>query len=103
VAVGAARVVALAPAGPATDVLVCIRGEDVLLVRSDVSGSARNHLPAVVTGVVVEGALARVTLDAGFPLTALVTRPAVTELELTAGARVLAWVKAPAVHLIVRS
>jgi len=103
VAVGSTHVVALAPSVAAAEVLVCIRGEDVLLVRSDVAGSARNHLPALVTGVVVEGALARVALDAGFPLTALVTRPSVVEMGLVAGARVLAFVKAPAVHLIPRS
>jgi molybdate transport system ATP-binding protein len=43
-----------------------------------------------------------VELDAGFPLVALVTRPACEELALAAGVDVTALIKAPAVHLIAR-
>ena len=41
-------------------------------------------------------------LDAGFALTAYITRPALTELALTVGSQVVASVKSPAVHLITR-
>jgi molybdate transport system ATP-binding protein len=64
--------------------------------------SPRNHLPAVITGISPDGPLLRVTLDAGFPLTAYVTRPTREQLSLRPGSHVTAAIKAPAVHLIAR-
>jgi molybdate transport system ATP-binding protein len=55
-----------------------------------------------VSGLVGEGPLVRVTLDAGFRLVALVTRPGAAELGLAPGAKVLALVKAPAVRIVPR-
>jgi len=102
VAVGAARVVALAPSGaPARDVTVSIRAENVILVRADgITASARNLLPATVRALTPEGATTTVTLDCGFALKALVTRQACEELALREGEQLLAMVKAPHVHLI---
>ena len=60
------------------------------------------RLPARIAALRHEGPLVRVTLDAGFPLVALVTRPAREELGLSEGVAVTAYVKAPAVHLIRR-
>jgi molybdate transport system ATP-binding protein len=90
---------------PDDDVLVCIRAEDVALAAPDATagGSPRNRLAARVTGLAVEGALVRVDLDAGFALSAYVTRPALDELDLRLGAAVTAVVKSPAVHLVRRS
>ena len=83
------------------DVHVCIRAEDVILLKGpDAPSSARNHLPAIVQSVARDGAFMRVDLDCGFPLVALVTGQAVDELGLQSGARVLALIKAPHVHLI---
>jgi molybdenum ABC transporter ATP-binding protein len=87
----------------ATDVYVCIRAEDVVLLKgADMPSSARNHLPATVQSLTREGALMRVELDCGFPLAALLTRQACDELTLKPGDRVMALVKAPNVHLIGR-
>ncbi len=83
-------------------VLVCLRGEDVVLHRGEGRGSARNHLAARVTFVRPEGPLVRIGLNCGFALTALVTRPSVEDLSLAEGAAVVASIKAPAVHLIAR-
>ncbi|MCC6285539.1 MAG: ABC transporter ATP-binding protein [Phycisphaerales bacterium] len=84
-------------------VLVCIRAEDVVLHRpADGRGSARNHLPARIAWTRPDGALVRIGLDCGFPLAAVVTRPSVEELALDVGARVIASIKAPAVHVIPR-
>ena len=44
----------------------------------------------------------RVTVDCGFLLSALITRPACEELWLAEGSAVTAVVKATAVHLIPR-
>ncbi|GIX50549.1 MAG: ABC transporter ATP-binding protein [Limisphaera sp.] len=101
VEVGRARLQALGDAQPGESVLVSIRAEDVLLAGEAGGGSsARNRLPARVLRVDPAHPLWRVELDAGFPLTALVTRPACEELGLVPGRAVQAWIKAPAVHLI---
>ena len=78
-----------------------IRGEDVVLSREDPGpSSVRNVLRGLVLEVAPEGALARVTLDAeGTALVASVTAGALRDLALTSGMRVVASVKATAVHL----
>jgi molybdate transport system ATP-binding protein len=85
------------------DVHVCIRAEDVsLLTGGDVQGSPRNRLSGVVRSVAHDGVLMRVDLDCGFPLAALLTAQACEEMALKPGARVVALIKAPHVHLIPR-
>ncbi|MBA2487027.1 MAG: ABC transporter ATP-binding protein [Nitrospira sp.] len=87
----------------AADVFVCIRAEDVVLERGRAdASSARNHLAGTVTTVTALGALARVTINCGFPLVAMVTRSAVEEFELVSGLPVAAAIKAGAVHLVSR-
>ena len=105
VAAGAAMTVvhAVADVEIGAEVDVCVRAEDVMLQKqppSEVSG--RNRLRAVVRSVAQEGPLVRVSLDCGFPITAVITRPARDELELLEGDVVTAVVKATAVHLIPR-
>jgi molybdate transport system ATP-binding protein len=103
VAVGPIEVAATVSGEPPPDVYVCIRGEEVILLAGGDEiprVSARNRLPGKVTAVTPEGALVRVRVDVGFPLVALVTRPAAEELGLAPGVRVVALVKAQAVHLI---
>jgi molybdate transport system ATP-binding protein len=98
------QLAAPAPAGASRDVFVCIRGEDVILQRETVTGlsSVRNRLPARIVSVRAEGALLRIELDAGFPLFALVTRPAGAELALREGETVAALIKASSIHLVPR-
>ena len=103
VAVGEVRLVALAVDLPpqTSDVYVCIRAEDVSLMRVEkLESSPRNRLAATVRAVAREGPLVRVSLDCGFPLTALLTEPGRAELALCAGTKVLVLVKASQVHLI---
>jgi molybdate transport system ATP-binding protein len=103
VAVGAVRLTAYAENLPAAarEVYVCIRAEDVILMRADAVGSSpRNRLAATVISLAPEGPLLRVNLNCGFALTALLTKPACEELGLKAGDRLFALVKAPQVHLI---
>ena len=84
-------------------VFVSIRAEDVTLEVSRAADiSARNRLEGRVTAIQPEGAIVRVTVDCGFLLTAVITRPALEELELVEGAAVVAVVKATAIHLIPR-
>jgi len=93
---------ALAPATPARAVFVCIRGEDVVLQRDVAVSSVRNRLPARILSLRPEGALFRIELDAGFPLFALITRPACAELGLREGDAITALIKTSAIHLVPR-
>lgn len=86
------------------EVYVCIRAEDVILMKGDSGRSSpRNCLTALVCGLTAEGPMVRIELDCSFPLSALLTRQASEELALRQGDRVLALVKAPNVHLIPRA
>jgi molybdate transport system ATP-binding protein len=101
--VGAALVRAAQTAAVLRSVFVCIRAEDVMLEGSDRGDvSARNRWTGRVVAVQPEGGVVRVTLDCGFSLSALVTRPACDELRLAPDVTVTAVVKATAIHLIPR-
>lgn len=107
VEVGGTRLHALAPPSMTIeeDVLVSIRGGDVMLERETgpaIVSSARNRLRTHVVRVQPGSPLVCVELDAGFPLLALVTRSACEELALRPGAEVTAVIKAPAIHLLKR-
>jgi molybdate transport system ATP-binding protein len=107
VAVGETRLIAAARDFPSDvkEAFVCIRAENVLLLKSAeaVSASARNRLPAIVKSLTREGPIWRIELECGFTLTALLTRQACEELALQEHDRVLAMIKATNVHLISRS
>ena len=104
VEIGCARLVAMDIADSHPEVFVCIRAESVTIERN-VSGnptSARNHLPARIVSVVAEGPLARVALDCGFRLTAIVTRQSEEELRLREVEQVIAVVKATSIRVVPR-
>ncbi len=102
--VGTAVVEAVGARPMGAQVLISIRAEDVIIGAGNdgppAAFSARNHVTGHVTAIEPAGPLVRVRLDCGFPLVAVVTRPAVEALALTPGARVVAIFKAPAVHVI---
>jgi molybdate transport system ATP-binding protein len=105
VEIGSGTVTALVSGLPAEtrDVHVCIRAEDVILVKGlDRPNSARNHLPAVVQSLTREGPLMKIELNCGFPLAALLTKQACAEMQLKAADQVMALIKAPDIHLIPR-
>ncbi len=103
VAISECELTAVSTIKVGSEVEVCIRAEDVILQCGDIpAASARNCLEARVEAVTSAGPMNRVSLDAGFSLTALVTRPACEDLRIRPGARLMALVKAPAVHLITR-
>lgn len=80
---------------------VCIRAEDVMLVRGDVGqASAQNHWPGRVVSIASEGPVIRVGLDVGFALTALISKPAREQLGLAEGQTVAAMIKATAIHVL---
>lgn len=88
-----------APAG--TVVRVAYRPEDVVVAtaESPPRTSARNRFEMEITALRPIGSFVRLRLAApGLGLVAVVTRHAVEELDLQAGARVLAQIKATALH-----
>jgi molybdate transport system ATP-binding protein len=104
VEIGAAHLVALDIADPHADVFACIRAESVTLEQRPPGSptSARNHLPSRIVSVTREGPLARVVVDCGFRLTAIVTRQAEEELRLREGEQVVAVVKATSIRIVPR-
>ena len=64
---------------------------------------ARNRLAGRITAIANQGPMLKVSLDCGFVLQALVTRPAQEELGLAVGETVVAFVKSPAIHLVPRT
>ncbi|MBI2859612.1 MAG: ABC transporter ATP-binding protein [Chloroflexi bacterium] len=83
-------------------VYACIRPEDITLAHIATATSARNSFSGVITRVTSQGPLARVEIDCGVPLVALVTRRSAVELGLDKGEPVHAAFKATAIHVIRR-
>ena len=89
--------------GEVGPVVVCIRAEDITLAPASMdASSARNRLPGRIQSVVREGPLARVEVDCGFPLVAVVTAQSAEDLNLRPGQPVHAFIKATSVHLLPR-
>lgn len=89
--------------GESGAVFACIRAEEVTLAPgTPAASSARNRLAGRIRAVFVEGAVARVELDCGFPLVAMVTAQSVSDLQLRAGDSLSAVIKATSVHLLSR-
>lgn len=86
-----------------TPVFICLRPEDITLYEPSEEvkpSSARNRQRCRVVQLINQGPLTRVLLEAGFTLTALVTRPSAKEMDLHVGKEVIAVFKSTAIHLI---
>ncbi len=96
---------ALGEVPPGDPVYCCIRPEQVTIELVDPSpnSSARNVFPARIASVASVGPYLKLRLDCGFPLVAHVTGESFAALELVAGKRVFASVKATAIHVIRRT
>jgi molybdopterin-binding protein len=96
--------VAVDTAGTSADVFACIRAESVTIERNPAGNptSARNRLAARIVSVIPEGPLARVALDCGFRLNAVVTRQSQEEMRLCEGEQVTAVVKATSIRIVPR-
>jgi len=105
VQVGSQVIEAVANGVISEDVLVVLRPEDITLTmvedRSPAS-SARNRLRGAIDRITLMGHQARVTIDCGFPLIALITKQSLEDLGLQPGQEITATFKAHAVHLIPR-
>lgn len=107
VTVKAAGIDLLAVGGiaPGRSVLLCLRPEDITLWPHDSQvprSSARNLLKGHIRRVTPQGPLARVVVDCGFTLVALVTRASMQDMPLKEEMQVMVTFKASAIHLIPR-
>ena len=82
------------------EVYLCIRPEDVTLAIAKAQSSARNSFIGEITRAVSTGPLARIEIDCGFQLIALVTKRSAEELNLEPRRKVHATFKATGVHVI---
>lgn len=88
---------------PGERVRLCLRAEDVTLKTGSPPPGATlppNRLKGTVARLRPVGLHVRVSVDCGFPLTALVTQRAVEELGLDEGVKVTVQFKATAPHLL---
>ena len=85
---------------PGGKVNIFIRPEDITLSLVEVTSSARNTFSGKITAMIPNGPLVRVSLDCGFPLTALITRVSADGLHLEKGITVFASFKAAAIHVM---
>jgi len=84
-------------------VRLAIRPEDITLALPPEQGgasSARNVLRGAIARITVTDAGARVVVDCGFPLVAVVTPRSLGELGLVEGMAIAAVFKASAPHLL---
>jgi tungstate transport system ATP-binding protein len=102
VAIGRHVVAAVGRAEVGETALIGVRPEAVVLEEAAAAPrtSARNRLAGTVVAVTTQGALARVVVDCGVPLTAVVTGPSIEAVGLAPGAPVVASFKASAAHLV---
>ncbi len=98
--VDGAVVEALSSLSAGAEVYACIRPEEITLAKTKETTSARNTFSGEITHIVVFGPLARVELDCGFPLVALITKKSAEEMNLQTGNRLYASFKATGVHVI---
>ncbi len=88
-----------------TSVFACLRPEDITIYLKEnlpASSSARNRFSGKITRLMGQGPLMRLQIDAGFPVSALITRSSADEMELQPGMGVVAVFKSSAIHLIRR-
>ncbi len=101
VAVGGTMLTARSRLEPGRRVVVCIRPEEVELVRGAApAGDGANRLAAAVVEVVDRPQAVAVRLECGFPLEALLPRRAARALRPGPGETLTAVVPAEQVHLI---
>jgi tungstate transport system ATP-binding protein len=98
--VDGAFVEAISNLGVGEQVYACIRPEEITLARTKESTSARNTFNGEITRIALFGPLARVELDCGFPLVALITKRSAEEMNLQTGNHIYASFKATGVHVI---
>jgi tungstate transport system ATP-binding protein len=103
IAAGGKTIEAIGAYAIGDSVCACVRPENITISLSKAPSSARNAFEGTISRVVVSGPLARVELDCGFPLVALVTKQSAEEMGLDKEKKVYASFKATGVHILTRN
>jgi tungstate transport system ATP-binding protein len=98
--VDGAFVEAISNLGVGEQVYACIRPEEITLARTKESTSARNTFNGEITRIALFGPLARIEMNCGFLLVALITKRSAEEMNLQMGNHIYASFKATGVHVI---
>ena len=94
---------AAAELAPGSRVTLCLRPEELILHRASQApqlSSGCNLVSGTIARIIPWGVQARVIIDSGMSLTALVTWRSIAELDLQPGEQVLVAFKASAVHVM---
>ena len=81
-------------------VKVSVRPEDIILSTGPLVSSARNLMKGKVTGILTDEKSAKVLLDVGIPMTVLITKRSLQEMNIKAGSELYAIFKTMAVKVI---
>lgn len=85
---------------PGTEVTLYIRPEDITIHAPDSArSSARNELSGQIIRILPIGPLVRIGIDAGLPVTGVITRRSYEELGLAEGTSVSLSFKASSIHV----
>jgi molybdopterin-binding protein len=80
-------------------VYASIRPEDILVSLTPIESSARNSFRGKITDISDTGTIAKITVDAGIPFIAAITRRSFQDMGLGLGAEVYLTFKATDVHV----
>jgi len=99
--IGKNRVDVVAGAKKGDRVALCIRADDITVLRSDGrKTSARNIFKGTIVRKSISGSLATITVDIGVEVTAVITGKSAEELAFDTGTPVCISFKATAIHVL---
>lgn len=81
------------------DVKISIRPEDIILSKGSFISSARNVHKGIVSDIIINGNSAKVILDIGIPLIALITKKSLVDLSIEKGDELFAIFKTMSVKV----
>ncbi len=95
--------IATTPLPIGTPVILFMRPEDITFhIKDGIKSSARNEFTGRITKVLPMGPNARLKIDAGIRLTAVITQRSYEELDLALGKEIGLAFKASAIHVVER-
>jgi molybdopterin-binding protein len=80
-------------------VKVSVKPEDIILSKGTFVSSARNVFKGIVVNIIEEGTSAKVVLDIGIPIVALITKKSLSEMGIEVGTELYAVFKTMAVKV----
>lgn len=81
------------------NVRISISPEDIILSKNTFISSARNIYKGVVTNIILDGNTAKVVLDIGIPILALITKTSLNEMGIEKGSELYAIFKTMSVKV----